>query len=160
LLLTISTIVLIVWLRNNITDAWATLLRFWCDSIGIDALIEMQLITTFGGLTYQIPTLQLVSPQPSSAMLETTLSAVIVAMIAAYLLLRRFLPLCYLVWVIGIIQLTSIAHFYYFPDQFPYNIGSHVSSSLELTLMLMLLLPLLLMVAYYPLNFSRIKKSH
>lgn len=158
LLLTVGTIVLIIWQRNSITKAWTVVLQFWCDSIGLDTNIETELITVVGEISYQIPVLQLLSPQPSVAMLRTTLIVVVLAMLGAYLFLRRFLPLCYLVWAIGLIQLVAIAYFYYLPNHFPYDIGSHVSSSLELTLMLMLLLPILLMVAYYPLNFSWIKK--
>lgn len=156
--LTAASIVLVILLRNLITGSWAGILRFWCDSTGVDAVVGMAPRSGAGWFAYEVPALRVSSPLPSGEALGGSLIVVCVSMLIAYLFFRRFLPLCYLIWAISFIQLSALAYFYFSPSEFPYSVGAHVSSSLEMTLMLLVAIPVMLAVAYYPLNFSLAKK--
>jgi hypothetical protein len=118
----------------------------------------MKSVAAIGTFSYQIPELRLQSPLPTSETLSASLMLVCVSMLFAYILFRRFLPLCYLIWAIGSIQISSLLFFYLLLTAFPYDIGMHVASSLEMALILMAVIPNLLMVTYYPLNFSLLRK--
>lgn len=156
--LTIVALALVLFLRNVITQAWADIIAFWCDSTGIDVAVSMRPTPVGRIFTYSVPELRLASPLPGGETLALSFAIVIAAMLIAYICLRRFLPVAYLVWAIGAIHLGAITLFYFSPTAFPYTIGAHVSGSLEVTLMLLMIVPLILMVAYYPLNFSLAKK--
>lgn len=158
LALTAGALAAIVVFRNTITALWAEIISFWCSSIGIDAVVRMRPVYIAGTFSYSIPEMKIASHLPSAEALATSFALVFAAMLIAYVAFRRFLPLAYLIWAIGLIQLTAIGSFYFSPAEFPYSIASHISSSLEVVLMLMAIIPLLLMIAYYPLNFSLAKK--
>ena len=148
-----------VWSSQQyIARWWADILQFWCDKTGIEASAGVKSITLAGSFIYQIPVLHAASPFPTTEALRTSLILIAIAMLVSYLFLRRFLPLCYLVWAIALIHATSLVHFYLQPDRFPYSVGSHVSSGLAMALIVLLIIPLLLAVAYYPLNFALYKK--
>lgn len=158
LALTAGALATIVVLRNTVTTVWAEIISFWCSSIGIDAVVRMRPVYIASTFYYLVPEMKIASPLPSAQALTISFVLVYAAMLVAYTVFRRFLPFAYLIWAIGLIQLTAIGSFYFSPTAFPYSIGSHVSSSLEVVLMLMVVIPLLLMIAYYPLNFSLLKK--
>jgi len=158
LALTVGFVALVVLSRNFVTSGWAGILKFWCASTGVYVAVQMKSVAAIGTFSYQIPALRLQSPPPTSETLSASLMLVCVSMLFAYILFRRFLPLCYLIWAIGSIQISSLLFFYFLPTAFPYDIGMHVASSLEMALILMAVIPNLLMVAYYPLNFSLLRK--
>lgn len=158
LILTATTIAAIVLARDIVIVAWVETLDFWCKSIGIETTIRVRTMTLFDGFNYQSPVLRLETVLPNEQSLKYSLAAVVGALVASYLFTRRFLPLCYLVWALGFIQLLSIGFFYFRPGLFPYSTATHIAASLEAVLMLLFVVPLILMFAYYPLNFSLLKK--
>ncbi len=152
--LTIAALALVICSRNIITQAWANIIAFWCKSTGIEIAVSMRPALAARVFRYSVPELKLPSPLPGYDTLASSFALAIAAMLVAYICLRRFLPVAYLIWAIGMIHLCAIATFYFSPTAFPYTIGGHVSGSLEVALMLLVMIPLILMVAYYPLNFS------
>lgn len=156
--LTVASLAAVISLRDVIAATWADIITFWCNSTGIDIATSMRPVSAAGAFAYSIPEFRLVSPLPGDDVMVGSLVLVLVALLVSYVALRRFLPIVYLVWAIGVIQLSAIATFYFSSTAFPYTIGAHVSSSLEVTLMLLMMIPLMLMVSYYPLNFSLWKK--
>ncbi|MFT4560357.1 MAG: hypothetical protein ACI9BW_000091 [Gammaproteobacteria bacterium] len=157
-LLSVASIALVMLSSKAITNIWVNVIQFWCESIGLDAEITARSVVGIGGFYFEIPDVRIESPLPNADMLFYSSIIVGTAMLMAYAFLRRFLPLCYLVWAIGLIQIAALIHFAIYPQAFPYSIGTHVTSSLEMIFVLLFLLPILLMVAYYPLNFSLLKK--
>lgn len=152
--LTLGALAFVIFSRNMITRAWADIIAFWCKSTGIEAAVSMRPAVAGNVFRYSIPELRLASPLPRDDTLTVSFALAIAAMLVAYICLRRLLPVAYLIWAIGMIHLSAIATFYLSPVAFPYTIGGHVSSSLEVALMLLIMVPLILMFAYYPLNFS------
>lgn len=152
--LTIGALALVISSRNLIARTWAEIITFWCRSSGIEIAVSVRPAPAFSLFRYPEVALRLASPLPGDEALTASFALAIAAMLAAYVCLRRLLPLAYLVWAISIIHLCAVAAFYFSPTMFPYTIAGHVSSSLEIAQMLLAIVPLILMVAYYPLNFS------
>ena len=158
LLLTTGFFGLILGLRHVIMRFWADVVGFWCGLLGIDIFVRTRPVPAFGTVLYERVEARLASPYPTSIELQASLLFALAVMLISYLGFRRFLPLTYLFWAVSFIQIGAIAFFHFYPGYFPYSIGAHLASVLDLSLVLLFVIPLLLLVAYYPLNFSFVKK--
>ncbi|MFO1436428.1 MAG: hypothetical protein U1F34_08835 [Gammaproteobacteria bacterium] len=150
--------VLVLLLLKPIGRFWYSIIEFWAQKLELPGQLRTE-SRWIGNLhIYDLPYLDVPSTTPDSVQLVTCLVLVLSIMLLSYLLLRRSLPIAYIVWAYCLIQITSITFFYFRPATFPYTIGSHLRGGLEMNVALLLTIPWLLGPTYYAFEFALWKK--
>lgn len=107
-------------------------------------------------LAIAVPRLAAAGPGPAAWPVVMILAAL--ALLTGYLLRRRYLPLALALFTLAIVVLIGALAFTPVLAPFPYVLTRYTQSMLLMGLVLMFVTPLMLMVIYYPLDFSFPKK--
>jgi hypothetical protein len=91
-------------------------------------------------------------------MLWLTALAIVALSVVAFFLPKRMLPLGYLLWATAFIQATAVFYFTLFPNRFPHDLPSYISTMMTSGLVLISFVPVLLAFTYYFLEPSIPKK--
>jgi hypothetical protein len=137
---------------------WYSTLEFWAQKLELPGQLRTESRWIGDFHIYDLPYLDVPSAIPDSVQLVSCLLFVLTVMLLSYLLLRRSLPMAYIVWAYCFIQIASITFFYFRPTTFPYTIANHLRGGLEMNVALLLTIPWLLGPTYYTFEFTLLKK--
>jgi hypothetical protein len=158
LLLPTAFFLLVLVMLRPIGLLWMSVLEFWTTQLQLPGRVVTEGRWLGDLKVYDLPFVDVAARAPQSSELFICLVLVLLTMGMSYLLLRRSLPIAYIVWAFCLIQLISILFFWSRPDQFPYSIAGHVRGGLEMNVALMLVLPWILAPTYYAFEFTVSKK--
>lgn len=148
------TLLLLAGLEPLLRGWWA-LFSWWQPRLGLGNEVRFLERDWLGLLYYYIPTPVTAADPPSPRVLGIALAATLILMAASHLLLRRrWLPVVYVLWALGMFQLVAVGFFVWLPSLFPYTVAEHVGMGLDMGLTLMFLVPWLLALIYYPFGFG------
>ncbi|MBC3863343.1 hypothetical protein H8K32_14660 [Undibacterium jejuense] len=82
----------------------------------------------------------------------------LLALIGSFWLDKHRIPLKYLLRIICVLQIFSMAFFFFFPDRFPYTIDSHSLNLINMGYVVILGIPFMLSLGYYVLEVSLLRK--
>lgn len=146
--------ILTLLMLRPIGSFWSAMLEFWMARLGLPGSVVSEGRWIGDIRIYDLPFVDVVARSPQSSELFICLVLVGLTMLLSYLLLRRSLPVAYIIWAFCLIQIISVLFFWSRPDQFPYSIAGHVRGGLEMSVALLLVLPWILAPTYYSFEFS------
>jgi hypothetical protein len=146
---------------NFVTLWWEKAIAFWMPLLGIGGEItryEIPFDVARQDFRVLIPSVSVTASAPSNAIWFGSLIGVLLVLIVAQLMMKRHLPLTYLLRWIVLIQCTALVYFKLYPSSFTYTLPQYLSSLLLANLTMISLVPLVLGLTYYIFNFPLLKK--
>lgn len=102
---------------------------------------------------------QLTAGEPSYSNWVITFCLTLIALLLTFRIAHdRLLPLAFIVRACALIQMTSLAYFFFLPGHFPHDAASALGDALSMSIYFLFLIPWLLGLTYYIFNFSLLKK--
>lgn len=144
---------------NPMARAWAAMLGFWCEVIGLPAepgIVRHAILD--GAYVLEFPRLAAAAAPLTPAIWWTGSIAAVAVFLGSYLLPRRWLPVLYLMRTAAIVQGSAQLFFAIAPAAFPYDVAGYTGVLLTAGLMLIGIVPLLYGLTYFTLDFSRGRK--
>lgn len=159
----LSSLLSLLWLvlMNGVTLWWEKLIAFWMPWLGIGGEVSRSSIPfSVAGYEIQIfvPAVSTTASSPNSAIWLISLVGVVVLLVAAQLMIKRFLPMAYLLRWVAFIHCTALIFFALYPASFSYTLPQYLSGLLLANLTIISLVPFALGLTYYIFNFHLIKK--
>jgi hypothetical protein len=142
---------------DTITAFWTDLLAYWMDKLGSGyGVAHVQM--TIWARELMIPYPAVPTTFPSESYVLTNLIYSTILALFTFMLPRVHMPVIYLMRASLLIHGTSVLFFYFFPDSFPYDLGSYIAGMMALGLYLLGLIPVLMALLYYVLDFPLWRK--
>lgn len=111
-----------------------------------------------GPVGFSLPSISLPSQTPDATMWWITAIVTVVLFLASYLLMRRSVPLAYMLRAILFVQLTALIFFYFFADRYPYGLEDYMANLLMASLTFLTFVPIILSLTYYIFDVGLLKK--
>ena len=143
----------ILWFNlDTIAALWSDIMAFWMDKFDIGyGIAHNGMIVLARPISIPYPAVPTTFPSDNYVFLNLVFTAVLA--LISFIMPRIHMPGIYLLRASLLIHATSIVFFYFFPDSYPYDLGSYVSGMLALGLYLLAIIPVLLALLYYVLDF-------
>ncbi|WP_354687217.1 hypothetical protein [Cupriavidus necator] len=144
-------------LRDRISFAWAGVLAFWIDKLGINGIV-IERLTRVAWFNFNLPYLNITAAVPDVLTWSTTLIATLAVFLLSLRIPDQYLPLRYFLLFAVFIQFTALLFFAVAPQSFPYSASEYVDNVLKTCASLLFLLPWGHALVYYIFDFSWPKK--
>jgi hypothetical protein len=141
------------------TLAWARMLSFWSEAMGLGGSVVMVRYTFAGIYRFEAPYVAFSSALPSRGQLVFGAFAVAVVLVASFLVPKRLAPLLYGLRVLALTQATAEIFFYWMPEAFPYDGAGYVHGMLLAGLALLTIAPVMVALTYFIFDFSLTRKA-
>src|SRR5574341_1065886 len=137
---------------------WGFVFRGWLGALDLNAHLASADLDFGPLLRISIPYPSLEAGEPTFSMLWLTALAIVALSAVAFFLPKRMVPLSYLLWATAFIQATAVFYFALFPNRFPHDLPSYISTMMTSGLVLISFVPVLLAFTYYFLEQSMARK--
>lgn len=156
LLLTVGTTGLVLWTLDSIATLWARTFAYLAPRLGFPGGVLRRAVDV-GFVGFAVPSFAVDAAAPSRATWWVALVVTLVAVVIS-LLIRRNLPVAYVIRLAAITQGTALLYFALWPKSFPYTLQGYVSSMLIAGATVLVLVPVVLGFTYYVLDVSLVQK--
>lgn len=155
----LSTVLVIVLVPQVILPLWAAIERFGCGMLPGPVTVVPIAYHLPWGQSLPIPVPMLIASAPSPLAMLIAVGVALLMIIVALLLRRHHIPMALTLYSLATVLAIDLLAFTPALAPFPYEVTGYVQSMLMAGLVLMAIVPLMLMLIYYPLDFSFIKKA-
>ena len=142
---------LLLWGKPMLLELWRDWILFWSDGLNMGFSRGTQLDDS-GQLATTLSTGTLNTPMPSMSALWITGVITLAGLALSLTMKGATLPLKYPLRIVCVVQLITVAYFWWIPGNFPYSIARHSEELMTIGFVLMLSTPVMLAVGYYILN--------
>ena len=142
---------LLLWGKPMLLELWRDWILFWSDGLNMGFSRGTQLDDS-GRLATTLSTGTLNTPMPSMSALWITGIITLAGLALSLTMKGATLPLKYPLRIVCVVQLITVAYFWWIPGNFPYSIARHSEELMTIGFVLMLSTPVMLAVGYYILN--------
>ena len=156
-LLPIAICALLLWGKPMLLDLWRQTILFWSGGLGLPFSSGMQ-ISDSGKFAAVLSTGMYSTPMPSMVTMLVTGVVTLAGLAFSLNMKGATLPLKYPLRIVCIVQLITVAYFWWAPSNFPYSIARHSEELMTIGYVLMVATPVMLAVGYYILNQSLVIK--
>jgi hypothetical protein len=129
---------LLVLGKPALLDFWRACIQFWSDGLDLPRTLLS------GGPGDR--------PLPGLTNLIVTTAVTLLALGLSVQMKHEKLPLKYPLRIVCVVQLVTLAYFWFIPERFPYGIASHSEELMTIGYVVMLATPVMLAMGYYILN--------
>lgn len=140
-------------LRTQLSAAWAAVLAFWIDKLGLDGTVVERAVP-LGWLNLPLPYTNVSAAAPDAPTWWLTLLGTLAAALLALRLRDHYLPLRYFVLFAVFVQSTALLFFAVAPDSFPYSASGYLDNGFKTSCGLLWLLPWAHALTYYIFGFA------
>ena len=144
--------------RDSISGTWLALFKYWVPRLELPVTVSARSMGQ-GIFAIVLPHVDVPTRAPDPLTWWLTLAVTLLCLLATVRLPSDFLPLCYFLRFLCIIQASALAFFAATPAAFHYTVPDYLDSSLLSGAMLMLLLPWLHGLTYHIFDFSLGRKA-
>ncbi|MHB1565774.1 MAG: hypothetical protein ACYCXG_03495 [Acidiferrobacter sp.] len=152
------TALIVALIPTAILPLWAGIERFWCQALPGRIAVSPLVYRLPWGLSLAIPVPMLNAGAPSPLAMLLTAGLALGMVIMALIMRRRRIPLALALYSLAAVLTIDLLAFTPVLAPFPYEVAGYVQSMLMAGLILVAIVPLMLMLIYYPLDFSFLKK--
>lgn len=142
---------LLLWGKPMLLELWRDWILFWSDGLNMGFSRGTQLDDS-GQLATTLSTGTLNTPMPSMSALWITGVITLAGLALSLTMKGATLPLKYPLRIVCVVQLITVAYFWWIPGNFPYSIARHSEDLMTIGFVIMLSTPVMLAVGYYILN--------
>ena len=142
---------LLLWGKPMLLELWRDWILFWSDGLNMGFSQGTQLDDS-GQIATTLSTGTLNTPMPSMSALWITGIITLAGLALSLTMKGATLPLKYPLRIVCVVQLITVAYFWWIPGNFPYSIARHSEELMTIGFVLMLSTPVMLAVGYYILN--------
>ena len=142
---------LLLWGKPMLLELWRDWILFWSDGLNMGFSRGTQLDDS-GQLATTLSTGTLNTPMPSMSALWITGIITLAGLALSLTMKGATLPLKYPLRIVCVVQLITVAYFWWIPGNFPYSIARHSEDLMTIGFVIMLSTPVMLAVGYYILN--------
>ena len=142
---------LLLWGKPMLLELWRDWILFWSDGLNMGFSRGTQLDDS-GRLATTLSTGTLNTPMPSMSALWITGVITLAGLALSLAMKGATLPLKYPLRIVCVVQLITVAYFWWIPGNFPYSIARHSEDLMTIGFVIMLSTPVMLAVGYYILN--------
>ena len=142
---------LLLWGKPMLLELWRDWILFWSDGLNMGFSRGTQLDDS-GRLATTLSTGTLNTPMPSMSALWITGVITLAGLALSLTMKGATLPLKYPLRIVCVVQLITVAYFWWIPGNFPYSIARHSEDLMTIGFVIMLSTPVMLAVGYYILN--------
>ena len=142
---------LLFWGKPMLLDFWRDCILFWSDGLNLGFSRGTQLNDS-GQLATTLTTGIFSTPMPSMSALWITAVITLAGLALSLTMKGASLPLKYPLRIVCIVQLITVAYFWWSPGNFPYSIARHSEELMTIGFVIMISTPVMLAVGYYILN--------
>jgi hypothetical protein len=141
-----------------VTVAWAYILDFWREALGMGGYVTISHYMIFGLYRFTVPYLHVSAGQPDYITLLIGGLVTVLLFLMTFFLPVRYLPVVYLIRIATIFHASAQVFFGFIPLAFPYNASGYIHGVLIAGLALISLMPIVLGFTFYVFDFSVIRK--
>ncbi|WER49219.1 hypothetical protein CupriaWKF_18835 [Cupriavidus sp. WKF15] len=140
-----------------VADLWRRVIGFWSVALGAEVSLRADpaLLPAFGTVPYAHANAALPTPVQWLCGMAITL---VLLFGTRWLTSGRALPLAYGLRLVGLIQASAQAYFYFWPASFPYDAGKSIASLTQASVLVILITPWLYALIYNVLDFGFLRK--
>lgn len=142
---------LLLWGKPMLLELWRDWILFWSDGLNMGFSRGTQPDDS-GRLATTLSTGTLNTPMPSMSALWITGVITLAGLALSLAMKGATLPLKYPLRIVCVVQLITVAYFWWIPGNFPYSIATHSEDLMTIGFVIMLSTPVMLAVGYYILN--------
>ena len=142
---------LLLWGKPMLLELWRDWILFWSDGLNMGFSQGIQLDDS-GQIATTLSTGTLNTPMPSMSALWITGVITLAGLALSLAMKGATLPLKYPLRIVCVVQLITVAYFWWMPGNFPYSIARHSEDLMTIGFVIMLSTPVMLAVGYYILN--------
>ena len=142
---------LLLWGKPMLLELWRDWILFWSDGLNMGFSRGTQPDDS-GRLATTLSTGTLNTPMPSMSALWITGVITLAGLALSLAMKGATLPLKYPLRIVCVVQLITVAYFWWIPGNFPYSIARHSEDLMTIGFVIMLSTPVMLAVGYYILN--------
>lgn len=142
---------LLLWGKPMLLELWRDWILFWSDGLNMGFSRGTQPDDS-GRLATTLSTGTLNTPMPSMSALWITGVITLAGLALSLAMKGATLPLKYPLRIVCVVQLITVAYFWWIPGNFPYSIARHSEDLMAIGFVIMLSTPVMLAVGYYILN--------
>jgi hypothetical protein len=148
----------ILWFNlDTIAALWSDIISYWMDKLNLGyGVAHMGMKIWARDISIPYPAVPTTFPSESTVLTNLIYSTIFA--LVSFMLPRVHMPVIYLLRASLLIHGTSVLYFYFWPESFPYDLGSYVGGMMGLGLYLLGLAPVLLALLYYVLDFPLWRK--
>lgn len=157
LLLPLVLCALLLWGKPMLLDFWRDTILLWSGGLNLPFGRGIQ-INDSGQYVSVLSTGMVSTPMPSMTTLLITGIVTLAGLAFSLTMKGPTLPLKYPVRIVCVVQLITVAYFWWVPASFPYSIARHSEELMTIGYVIMVATPVMLAMGYYILNQNIVVK--
>ena len=148
---------LILKCANLLGQYWQAIFDFWFQRLNIPGQITLQSLEFFG-IQAELPRFDIPSSPPDATIWWLLAAVTALFFGATRILPKRFMPLFYMLYFLGLFITVSLIYFAVAPARFPYTVSGYLDNLLTTAIWLLVVMPWAHALIYYIFDFSLFKK--
>ena len=140
-----------------IMDFWRAMIATGASLMGLPGQLRVENYR-LGPIDFDLPSLALPSATPDTTMWWGAAIVTVVLFLLSYLLIKRSVPLAYMLRAMMFVQFCSLAYFIFWPSLYPYGLEDYMANMLMASLAFLTCIPLGLALTYYIFDLGLLKK--
>ena len=148
---------LLFWGKPLLLDWWRACILFWSSGLELPFSLSTQLNEAGSYALRLSPDVESQRMPGLINMLVTTVLSLI-GFLLSFFMKKAIFPLKYPLRILSVLQLITLAYFWWTPSTFPYSVARHSEELMTIGYVMMLATPIMLAMGYYILNQSLAEK--